>query len=114
MDNSKPDNIAAADFFQFDIRAGTILTIESVPKSKKLVKLEVSFGAAGNRTILAGIASAVPDRVMVGQKVAAVLNLAPREMMGIMSHGMILATHDEEDKIWLINPGPVPDGVSIG
>lgn len=111
----KPENLSALDFFKFDIRVGSILSVESVPKSKKLVKLEVSFGPMGNRTILAGIASAVPDRVMVGQKVVAVLNLAPRPMMGIDSHGMLLATHDEEGKLWLVSPGgPIPDGGEVG
>lgn len=110
----KPDNLPADDFFKFDLRVGTIQSIEAVPKSKKLVKLEVDFGPTGKRTILAGIASAVPDRVMVGQKVTAVLNLAPRTMMGIESHGMLLATHDEADRIWLVNPGPVPDGTEVG
>jgi methionyl-tRNA synthetase len=112
----KPENLPADDFFKFDIRVGSILSIEAVPKSKKLVKLEVSFGpVVGNRVILAGIASAVPDRVMVGQKVVAVLNLAPRPMMGIESHGMLLATHDEEGKLWLVSPGgPISDGGDVG
>jgi len=114
-DDSKPEVISFDDFLKLDIRVGTILSIEAVPKSKKLVKLEVSFGpTGGQRTILAGIASAVPGRAMVGQKVTAVLNLAPRTMMGIESHGMILATHDELDQIWLVNPGPVPDGTEVG
>lgn len=111
----KPQNLAYEDFAKLDLRAGTILSIEPVPKSKKLLKLEVSFGTE-NRTILAGIASAYPDRVMVGQRVIAVLNLAPREMMGIMSNGMLLASFDTEGKLWLASPGPhsVPDGAELG
>lgn len=110
----KPENLSAMDFFRFDLRAGTILTIEEVPKSKKLLKVEVDFGPTGKRTILGGIASAFPDRVMVGQKVVAVINLASRVMMGLESRGMLLATTDEDGKIWLVNPGPVPDGSEVG
>jgi methionyl-tRNA synthetase len=117
----KPTNLPATDFFKFDLRAGTILTIEPVAKSKKLLKLEVSFGPTiGNRTILAGIASGYDvnnpntGRVIVGQKIVAVLNLEPRPMMGIDSHGMLLAAHSEDGAIWLANPGPVQDGAEVG
>lgn len=110
----KPDNLPADDFFKFDIRTGQILTIESIPKAKKLVKLEVSFGPEiGNRTIVAGLASIAGTNLIEGQMVVAVLNLAPREMMGIMSNGMLLATHDAANVIWLLNGGPVPPGTSV-
>lgn len=110
------DTITYDEFLKLDIRTGTILSIESVPKSKKLVKMEVAFGTdVGNRIILAGVAKDhAAGRVLVGQKIIAVLNLAPRDMMGITSHGMLLASHDELDQVWLINPGPVPDGIEVG
>jgi methionyl-tRNA synthetase len=119
--DSKPTNLPATDFFKFDIRVGTILDIEPVAKSKKLLKLEISFGPViGRRIILAGVASGYnvdepnTGRVIIGQKIVAVLNLEPRAMMGIDSYGMLLAAHDEEDKIWLVNPGPVLDGSEVG
>jgi len=103
------------DFSKLDIRTGTILSIEPVPKSKKLLKLEVSFGPeVGNRVILAGIAQAYPDRVAVGSQVTAVINLAPRMMMGMTSHGMLLASHDAEENIWLVKAGAVSDGTEVG
>lgn len=114
---TKPENLSFLDFIKFDLRTGQILSVEAVPKSKKLVKLEVDFGTTvGKRTILAGIAQSWTEgRVIVGQSVVAVLNLAPREMMGIMSHGMLLATHDAEDKVWLLNPGgPILPGTEVG
>jgi len=114
---AKPENLSYMDFVKFDIRTGEILSVEPVAKSKKLVKMEVSFGPEiGNRTILAGVAQSFTDgRIIVGQKVVAVLNLAPREMMGILSHGMLLASHDAEGKVWLTNPsGPIPDGAEVG
>jgi len=110
----EPKYVAYEDFVKFDLRVGTILSAEPVPKSKKLLKIEVSFGALGNRVILAGVASAMPDRLTVGQKVVAVVNLAPRTMMGIESHGMLLASHDDEDKIWMVSIGSVPDGSQVG
>jgi methionine--tRNA ligase beta chain len=112
---STTENLPATDLFKFDIRVGTILSIDPVEKSKKLLKLEVSFGPVGTRTILAGVASAFPNRIMVGQKVVAVLNLVPRVMMGLTSHGMLLAVHDEQDQIWMVSPGgPIPDGAKVG
>jgi len=113
--DSKPINLPATDFFRFDLRAGSILSIELVPKSKKLLRLEVYFGSLGTRTILAGVASAYPDRVKVGQKVLAVLNLEPREMFGVQSQGMLLAATDNENKLYLTSPGDnVPDGAEVG
>ena len=112
----KPQDLSYLDFVKFDIRAGSILSIEPVVKSK-MVKLEVDFGTTvGKRTILASVAAAHAEgRVIVGQQVVAVLNLAPREMKGIMSHGMLLATHDAEDKVWLLNPGgPILPGTEVG
>lgn len=109
--------ITYEDFCKLDIRVGEITQIEEVPKSKKLLKLKVNFGAEiGERTILAGIAGKC--YVIVGQRVLAVVNLAPRAMMGIESHGMLLAGEDdsqtEDKKLWLASCGPVPPGTKIG
>ena len=113
---TKPENLSYEDFAKFDIRVGTITKAEAVPKSKKLLKLEVSFGTEiGTRVILAGIAGETYDPAMIaGYKVVALLNLAPRQMMGIESHGMVLACHDQDNKVWLIQPGPVLDGTEVG
>lgn len=109
----KPE-ISFDDFLKIDIRVGTIVSAEPVPKSKKLLKLEVFFGEeVGKRTILAGIAK---DYVgldqLAGVSVAAVVNLAPREMMGYTSHGMLLAS-SFEDKVFLLNPAGYP-GTTVG
>jgi methionyl-tRNA synthetase len=117
MDPSpKPVNLNYGDFIQFDIRIGTIIQAEAVPKSKKLLKLQVSFGTE-TRTILAGIAQHSDPATLVASKtkVVAVLNLAPRMMMGIESHGMLLAAHDAEGIVWLLGVnGAVPDGTEVG
>lgn len=119
----KPENLSAMDFFRFNLRVGTIRTIETVPKSKKLLKLEVDFGSFGTRTILGGLApvlvtidSSGPGcYVAEGQKVVAIINLEPRTMMGFESRGMLLASGDATTgRIVLVNPGNVPDGTEIG
>lgn len=121
----KPE-ITYDDFLKLDLRAGRILSVEAVPKSKKLLKLEVSFGPEiGNRTIVAGIAQALAygevvdgawkDSALVGTGIVAVLNLAPREMFGITSHGMLLALHTTvSGGIYLISPGPAEGGEEVG
>lgn len=86
--------IAFDDFLKVDIRAGQIVAAERVPKSDKLLKLQVDFGPElGTRQVLAGIGKEFdPDKLSTQQPTAAfVVNLAPRKMMGLESHGMILA-----------------------
>lgn len=112
------DTITIDDFAKMDLRVGTIVKAESVPKSK-LVKLEVSFGTE-TRTILAGIASMVPSlpdgkvEGFQGRQVVAVLNLPPREMKGIVSNGMLLAAHDADGKLALASCPGAPDGAALG
>jgi methionyl-tRNA synthetase len=98
----KPE-ISYDDFVKIDIRSGMITKSEAVPKSKKLVKLEVFFGPeVGPRTILAGIAGSYSVEGLVGQLVVAVINLAPREIMGETSHGMLLCGHSDDGKPQLV------------
>jgi methionyl-tRNA synthetase len=92
-----PKPITFEDFLKVDIRVGKILTCERVPKSKKLVKMEVEFDAAiGKRVILAGIADHAEFSVdlLINHCCLFVVNLAPREMMGIQSHGMMIGAKD--------------------
>jgi methionyl-tRNA synthetase len=110
-----PAEILFDDFLKVDIRSGTITKSERVEKSKKLLKLEVYFGPEiGHRTILAGIAKHYDADAIVGQRVAAVVNLAPREMMGHMSHGMLLAGQGEDGTVTLVQCFSVPDGARLG
>ena len=111
---AKPQNLPYEDFAKLDIRAGTIIASEVVPKSKKLVKLEVSFGSLGTRTILAGIGASYNAETLTGMRIVAVLNLAKRTMMGIDSHGMLLAGCSEDGAVSIINPNTIVDGGEIG
>jgi len=72
-----------------------VLTAEPVPKAKKLLKLTVDLGEARPRQIIAGIAEAFAAATLVGRRVLVVANLAPRELRGLTSEGMILAAGDE-------------------
>lgn len=108
------DDLSADDFFKFDIRVGTITQAEAVPKSKKLLNMKVSFGEAGVRTILAGIAEAYSPDTIVGLQVVAVLNLAPRAMMGIESHGMLLAGRSSTGQLILVSPNGIAEGGEVG
>lgn len=85
------EHISYDDFLKVDIRSGTIVKAEIVPKSEKLLKLEVNLGALGARTIVAGIAKSYNVDGIIGTRCLVVVNLAPRKMMGIVSHGMLLA-----------------------
>ena len=92
-----------AAFDVVDLRVGLVLTAEAVPKSKKLIKMTVDIGLEV-RTILGGIAAAYTPEDLVGRRVVVVANLAPRALMGVMSHGMLLAASDNNSKPYLVAP----------
>ncbi len=100
---AKP-TISYDDFAKMDLRTGRILSAEPVPKSKKLLKLQVDLGYE-TRQILAGVAEHFQPEEMVGQSVVVVANLAPRKMMGLESQGMLLMGEDREGCLSLISSG---------
>jgi methionyl-tRNA synthetase len=99
-----------ATFQKVELRTGTVTKAEWVPKSDKLLKLEVAFGQLGLRTILAGIAKDYPGEAIIGRSVVAVFNLSPRKMMGFESHGMLLAAKGADGSVVLASCPGVPDG----
>lgn len=108
-------NLPYEHFADLDLRVGTVTKAESIPKSKKLLNLEVNFGSViGTKTILAGIAESYSPEFIKGEVVIAVLNLAPREMMGIISEGMLLAAHGRNGTKLLTIDKEVPDGAEVG
>jgi len=82
--------ITIDDFAKVDLRVGLVKVAERVPKSDKLLRLEVDIGTEV-RQVLAGIAEAYAPETLVGRKVVIVANLAPRKMRGLESNGMIVA-----------------------
>jgi len=90
-------------FSKTDLRIGRVLEAERVPKSDKLIKMKVDIGLE-TRTIVGGIGKAYEPDQLVGRKVVVVANLAPRKLMGIESHGMLLCASDNASKPYLISP----------
>ena len=111
-----PEVIDIDTFFQSKIQVGRVLECTNVPKSKKLLQFRLFFGKDGERTILSGIAQYYPDpAALVGKQIVAITNLAPRKMMGIESHGMILSAVDDEGNLRLASVGEgVADGALLG
>lgn len=102
------EEIAFDDFLKMDIRVGTILEAEAVPKSSKLLKFLVDTGM-DKRTILSGIAKHYSPEEMVGKQVTILANLAPRKIMGVESQGMILMAENEDGSLKLIQPNDLAD-----
>ncbi|MCQ2231956.1 MAG: methionine--tRNA ligase [Paludibacteraceae bacterium] len=87
------------DFAKLDIRVGTILECQKVPKSDKLLQFKIDDGLGG-RTILSGIAKSYPNpEELVGLQILFVANFPPRKMMGIESQGMIMSAVDQDGKL---------------
>ncbi len=98
----KPE-IVFDDFSKIDIRIGTVIAAEKMPKSDKLLKLTVDSGL-DKRTILSGIAKHYSPEDILGKQVTFIANLAPRKMMGMESQGMILMAEDKDGKLRLLQP----------
>ncbi len=97
------DNISFDDFCKMDIRVSTILSAEKVAKTKKLLKLTIDTGI-DQRTIVSGIAEYYTPEQLVGRQVLVLANLAPREIKGIESRGMILMAEDALGRLVLLQP----------
>ena len=97
------ETINFEDFTKLDIRIGTILEAEKIPKTKKLLKLKVDVGI-DIRTIVSGIAESFDPEDIIGQRVAVLVNLAPRKLRGVESQGMILMSDTAEGKLSFIEP----------
>ncbi len=97
------ESITYEDFSKLDIRVGTILEAEKMPKTKKLLVLKVDTGI-DVRTIVSGIAESFSPEQVVGKRVTVLANLAPRALRGIESQGMILMTENSEGKLVFVNP----------
>ncbi|WP_072680168.1 methionine--tRNA ligase [Arcobacter sp. LA11] len=110
----EPDNLITIDkFFETTLKIGTIVEAEEVPKSKKLLKLQVDVGEEKNRQILAGIKEFYNSADLVGTQACVVANLKPAKLMGMLSEGMLMAARDENG-LSLIRPeAPKKSGTKI-
>ena len=111
---AQKDTIEFEDFTKLDIRIGTILEAEKIPKTKKLLKLTVDVGI-DVRTIVSGIAESFTPEEVIGQRVIVLVNLAPRKLRGVESQGMILMSDTADGKLSFIEPerDSVSNGESI-
>jgi methionyl-tRNA synthetase len=97
------ETITYEDFSKLDIRVGTILEAEKMPKANKLLILKVDTGI-DVRTIVSGIAESFAPQDIIGKKVTVLTNLAPRILRGVESQGMILMTENSNGKFVFVNP----------
>ncbi len=100
------DTITFDEFSKLDLRVGTILEAEKMPKANKLLVLKVDTGM-DVRTIVSGIAESFTAEEVIGKKVTVLVNLAPRALRGVESQGMILMTENAEGKLVFVNPDDI-------
>lgn len=108
------DNLITIDqFFQTTLKIGTIVEAVEVPKSAKLLKLQVDLGEGRNRQILAGIKEYYSAEELVGTQACVVANLKPAKLMGMLSEGMLMAARDENGLSLLRPETPKKSGTKI-
>ena len=90
-----PAQITIDEFMKIQLKTAKVLSAERVPKSDKLLKLQVSLGTE-QRQIVAGIGKKYEPETLVGKTIVIVANLKPAKLMGIESQGMVLAAGDSE------------------
>lgn len=102
------------DLAKVELLVGTIESCEEMPKSDKLLKMQINFGPKGMRQILAGIKQSYVPADLIGKQAIFVTNLKPRNMMGVESQGMMLVSKDESGRVYLNAPvQPVPNGTRL-
>ncbi|HOP51110.1 MAG TPA: methionine--tRNA ligase [Ignavibacteriales bacterium] len=104
------DEISIDDFAKVDLRVVEVLEAEKIAKSNKLLKLKVKLGST-ERQVVSGIAQHYKPEELVGKKLVLVANLKPAKLMGVESHGMILAVEDKEGKLKVVE---IKDDVETG
>ncbi len=105
--------ITIDQFFGTTLKIGTIVEAEEVPKSAKLLKLQVDLGEGRNRQILAGIKEYYSAKSLIGTQACVVANLKPAKLMGMESEGMLLAAKDENGLHLLRPEAPKKSGTKV-
>ena len=109
-------NIPFEDFSKMDLRIGTIVAAEKIPKTKKLLVLQVDIGTE-TRTIVSGIAEFYSPDTIIGQKVTVLCNLKPRALRGVESQGMLLMAKANDGQLVFVQPDTnhtAPSGMVVG
>lgn len=107
-------DITIDDFLKVELRVGTIEQVDPVPKSEKLYVLRVNFGELGTRQICSGIKAHFAPEALLNKQGVFVYNLAPRKLMGLESHGMMLLVENPAGKLEMVSPAyPVANGTRL-
>lgn len=107
------DDITFEQFEALDLRIGTVLEAERIPKTQKLLKLLVDTGI-DKRIIVSGIAEYFTPETIIGKQVTVIVNLAPRKIKGVESHGMLLFAQSGDGVLHIMHPeGGVENGSKI-
>lgn len=110
---SAKDDISFEQFEALDMRVGTVLEAERIPKTQKLLKLLVDTGI-DKRVIVSGIAEYFTPEAIIGKQVTVIVNLAPRKIKGVESHGMLLFAQSGDGVLHIMHPeGTVENGSKI-
>lgn len=104
--------ISIDEFRKINLRVAKVLSAERVPKSEKLLKLQVSLGTE-QRQLIAGIAQHYKPENLIGKKIVVVSNLAPAKLMGQESQGMLLAASDNNGRLSIVTVAEDIDEGSI-
>jgi methionyl-tRNA synthetase len=113
----KPEGVSLIgidQFFQTSLKVGTVVEATEVPKSKKLLLLQVDVGESKPRQIVAGIKEWYSADAMLNTQVCVVANLKPAKLMGLLSEGMLLAAKDKEGLCMIRPESPKTAGTPIG
>ncbi len=113
MEELEENVITIDDFSKVDLRVAKILNAERVPKSKKLIRMDIDLGELGKRQIVGGLAEYYSPEDLVGKLIIVVANLKPRKLMGLESRGMLLAARYGEDLRLLTVDGDIKPGAKI-
>lgn len=106
------ETVKFEEFERMDLRAGKIVSAERIEGSDKLLKLQIDFGEE-KRQILAGIGKAYAPEQLINKSIVVIINLEPREMMGLKSEGMVLAVKDENNLSVLVPEKEIVSGSRI-
>ena len=104
--------ITIDDFAKIDLRVATVVAAERVPKTDKLIKLQVKIGNE-ERTIVSGIAQHYEPETLIGKNVIVIANLKPAKLRGIESRGMVLAASDGEGNLVLADAPGIASGSKV-
>lgn len=103
--------ISIEDFMKVKLRVARIEAAEAVPKSTKMLKLQLDLGPLGKRQILSGIAKFYTPESLIGKHIVVVANLKPAKLMGLESEGMLLAaSSDDGSQLMVLEPTSIPPG----